>query len=63
MLQSPMRYCELIPIVLFWIEMKHFVAYRNTALKMKDVLDLTNEAIQSIYVEVRQDVQIMYCPL
>ena len=53
-LRSPVRHCELNPIELIWAEMKRFVACRNTTFKMKDVRNLTNEAIQSITVEAWQ---------
>ena len=53
-LRRPVRHCELNPIELIWAQMKRFVAFRNATFKMKDVKELTHEAIRSITVEAWQ---------
>ena len=41
-----MRHCELNPIELIWAQVKRYEAFRNS--KMKDVLNLTHEALAYI---------------
>ena len=49
---TPVRHCELIPIELIWVQVKGFVAKKNTTFRLKDVKELLYAAFGKITKDV-----------